>query len=97
MEVVVIESKTFQTLTQTINSAVEKIESVMAENLRLKEDRWLSVDEAAKYIGFSKQWLLRRKVEFGVFQEGQAVKFKRSSLDAYMEKYRLISNRRKAS
>lgn len=94
MEVVVIESKTFQTLTQTLNNAIEKIETVMAENVKLKDDRWMSVDDAAEYVGFSKQWLLRRKIQFQAFQEGTAIKFKKSSLDSYMEKSRLISQRK---
>lgn len=94
MEVVVIESKAFQTLTSTLEVAVEKITQVIAENQKLKDDRWLTVEEAAAHLGFEKQWVLKRKVELNASQEGMSVKFLKSELDAYMKARQLRANRK---
>lgn len=88
MEVIVIESDAFKHLTKTLEKAVDKITDVMAENVELKEDRWMSVEDAAKYVGFERQWLINRKEDIGCFQEGTSIRFKKSDLDAYCkEKY----------
>jgi|GEM_PF-1242516 len=83
MEVVVIESDTFKKLTKTLEIAMDTFLTVMDENQELKEDRWMSVEEAAKYVGFGKQWLHKRKEDIGFFQDGSSIRFKRSHLDAY--------------
>jgi hypothetical protein len=91
MEVVVLESKLYQSITE----AVESIKTVIAENQQLKDDRWLTVEEAAAHLGFEKQWVLKRKVQLKAFQEGMAVKFRKSDLDAYMTERQLIENRKR--
>lgn len=94
MEVMVIEAEAFKKLEHTLKVVVQQFQTTMEENLELKEDRWMSVEEAARYVGFERQWLHRRKEEIGFFQDGASIRFKKSDLDAYCkERYIKTKNR----
>lgn len=90
MEVIVIESKAFQNLTNTLEAAVTKITEVIAENEKLKDDHYMSAEQVAAYLGLEKQWVLRRKEEIGAVQFGIVPKFKKSRVDAYCDKHDLM-------
>jgi len=49
--------------------------------------RWLTLEEAAKYIGMSTGHLRKNlKGEIGYIKEGKGLMFDRENLDKYMEK-----------
>jgi excisionase family DNA binding protein len=85
MEVIVVESDTFKRFEALITSAISKMENIMGENARLKEDRWMNAKEAAEYLGFKPQWIYKRKEELKASQKGTEVRFLKSELDAYMK------------
>lgn len=50
-----------------------------------KQERYLSVQEAAEYIRRSVDYIRRRKNRIGFHKEGKDLTFKKSDLDKYMD------------
>jgi excisionase family DNA binding protein len=85
MEVITIESETFKKFQSTLTLALSRIEAILEENAKLKDDRWMNPKQAAEYLGFKAQWVYRRKHELKASQMGTEIRFLKSELDAYMK------------
>ena len=59
----------------------------------LPQPRWLTIDQAAAYIGFAKgtlyHWVSRRQIPF--VKKGRSLRFDRLVLDEWMERDRVQS------
>ena len=87
MEVITIESSTFNAIIHAIEENKKLTERIFQKLEAAKEDKWLSPLEAAEYSGFSKQWINSKAADIGAFKNGTALRFKRSAVDAYMQKH----------
>lgn len=85
MEVIVIESNAFKALVFEIEEA-KKLTKAMFDSMNAStQDRWLSPEEAAEYVGFKPAWIKARSAKIGCFKDGCGLRFKRSDIDAYMK------------
>lgn len=88
MDVIVIESQAYKDIVGMFETTLNTVTKLAEENKKLKDDRWMSLKEVMKYLGFGKEWVLARKSELGYFQVGcKDLKFRKSKIDLYMEKH----------
>lgn len=86
MEVIVISSEAWKVLIFEIMET-RKLTQVMFEKMsEAAADRWLTPKEAGEYVGFKQTWIKARSSKIGAFQDGNGLRFKKSDIDAYMEK-----------
>lgn len=86
MNVIVIESEAFKRLEFLIERTAE-----LAEKIANKDpDRIFTLQQAAEYIGVTKQWVSSRKAKIGYFQESNVIRIKKSAIDKYLDKYTVI-------
>lgn len=76
------------------SEAFKKLEYLIERNAELMErlvnrepDRILSLDQAAEYIGVTKQWVSTRKKAISYFKEGKLIRIRKSDIDKYLEKH----------
>lgn len=76
---------------EAIEGIEKKLDNILIKMELIKsipdDDHWLSPLEAAKYTGFSKQWINAKAAEIGAFKKGTAIRFKKSNIDIYMDKH----------
>ena len=83
MEVIVIEAEAFKRLEYLIERTAQ-----LAETIANKDpDRIFTLDQAAEYLGVTKQWVSTRKKPIGFFKEGKILRIRKSAIDKYLEKY----------
>ena len=87
MEVIVIESAAWKALIFEIEESRKLVKAMFSQMTANSQDKWLSLDEAAKYAGFKPRWIRERSAKIGAFQDGCGLRFKRSDIDAYMLKH----------
>lgn len=86
MQVIVMEGEAFKKLEFLIERTAQ-----LAETIANKDpDRIFSLDQAAEYLGVTKQWVSTRKKAFGYFKEGRIIRIRKSAIDKYLDKYTII-------
>lgn len=83
MEVITIEASAWKALHHQLNR-IEQIASISKQ-----PDEIFTAEQAAKYLGVEKIWILNRKKQLKAFKEGRVVRFKKSEIDKYIAKYQL--------
>lgn len=78
MEVITIESQAFKAL---VNEIVDQITE------RFKPDSLMTNQQVMDYTGFGPKWLSTRKELIGYIQDGKEIRFRRSHVDAYLNKH----------
>lgn len=86
MEVITVESGAWKALIADIEEANKCTRAMFAKMNDAVQDRWLSPEEAAEYVGFKPAWIKARSAKIGAFKDGCGLRFKRSDVDAYMKK-----------
>ncbi len=85
MEVITIEHETFKALIFEIEEATKLTKAMFDKMSEASQDRWLSPEEAAQYVGFKPAWVKARASKIGCFKDGCGLRFKRSDIDRYMK------------
>jgi len=85
MEVIAIESNTFQELVTMFRTVCNEADTYKRENKKLKEKKLLSAREVADLTGFNEKTIKLKKEEIGYFTDGKDVKFKPENVDAWIE------------
>lgn len=83
MEVIVMESEAFKKLEYLIERNAELMERLVNRD----PDRILSLDQAAEYIGVTKQWVSTWKKAISYFKESKLIRIRKSDIDKYLEKH----------
>lgn len=84
MEVITIESETYKEQEARLRLLEKLFLQVVAELRETKNDRWIGVKEVREFTGFSTNWIMARKLDFGFFQDGKDLKFYKPNVMAYM-------------
>lgn len=83
MNVVTIESEAFRRLEYLIERNAQ-----LTEQMANKEsDKILTLNQAAEYLGVTKQWVSTRKKAIGFYKEGKIIRIRKSDIDKYLEKH----------
>jgi hypothetical protein len=66
----------------------------LAEEIANKDpERIFTLQQAADYIGVTKQWVSQRKDRIGFFQESNIIRIKKSAIDKYLDQHTVIKKK----
>ena len=78
-QILIVEKKDFDELTFKIDTLFK----LMTE--KKDDDKWMTIQDAMVYTGFKYTWFYNRRVELKAFRDGNGLRYKKSSIDKYME------------
>lgn len=86
MEIIAIESATFQEMKTMFSDAIVQVKELSAENFILK-NKYLTPLEVGKLTGYNEKTIKIKKEEIGYITQGRDLKFKMEDVTRWMENY----------
>jgi excisionase family DNA binding protein len=85
--------------TKVLQALIDKVDAIQGyvEKVTSKDNPYMTIEETAQTMGFTKVWVINNKHDIGFSSIGRSIRFKRKDVEAYMEQnyFKSKSPRRK--
>ena len=86
MEVLTVESQTFQDMQSMFQSVCQIAKELASENKELKAKLWITAREVGTLTGYNEKTIKNRKKEIGFRSDGGLLLFKTKDVIAWMDR-----------